>query len=179
MRNARRPTAKSDDTRVPKHQSGVYGHGGRSYLAYIGGPEAYSPIRGPNFANAQCEALLRRISLDSVLQATMRGSGCPVMVPNAGTLGPATRIRRFEVPILRILNTRPSAAASRSAHVSKHEVGVELSCVGTSVWGNWPGDSHSPIRGPNFANAQDEAVQRRVPLGSVLQAPSRGRTFLC
>ena len=37
------------------------------------GPAGYSPIRGPNFANAECEALLRRISLDSDLQAPMKG----------------------------------------------------------------------------------------------------------
>jgi len=52
-----------------------------------------------------------------------------VMVPNAGTLGPATRIRRFEVPILRMLNVRPSTAATCSVHVSRCEVGVNLSCV--------------------------------------------------
>ena len=38
MRNVRRPTAASDANRAHKHQLYIYGHGGRSYLAYIGGP---------------------------------------------------------------------------------------------------------------------------------------------
>ena len=39
IRNIRRPTTASDGTRVHKRQSDVCGHGGPSYLAYIGGPE--------------------------------------------------------------------------------------------------------------------------------------------
>ena len=58
----------------------------------------YSLVCGPNFANAQCEAVWRRIPLGSVLQASRRGK-MPVIVLNAGAFRPATRIRQFEGPI--------------------------------------------------------------------------------
>jgi len=93
------------------------------------GPAGYSPIRGPNFANAECEALLPPHLTRLRPSSTNEESEHPVMAPNAGTLAPATRIRRFKVPILRILNARPSAAAFCSVHVSRREVGVNLSGV--------------------------------------------------
>ena len=49
------------------------------------------------------------------------GSICPATVLNAGALGPATRIRQFEWPILRMRNARRSAAAFLSTRVATHQ----------------------------------------------------------
>ena len=53
-------------------------------------------------------------------QSTKWGSTCSATVLNTSAFGPATRIHQFEGPILRMRNARQSAAASRSAPVSKH-----------------------------------------------------------
>ena len=76
-------------------------------------------MRNRRFSAQFCEYAMRgslaphptRLSSPS----TKERSGRQVIVPNAGAFGPATRIRRFEGPILRMRNARQSAAAFRLA----------------------------------------------------------------
>ena len=63
----------------------------------------------------------------------------------------------------RICNARQSEAASDAASVLKYE--VDVCGHGGHAHGRY-------LRGPNFANTQCGAVQRRIPLGSRLQAPN-------
>jgi hypothetical protein len=84
------------------------------------GPGVYSLVRGPNFANAQCEAVWRRIPLGSVLQASRRGKNFRreylMRVPLARRLAFANSRAQFG----EIRNARQSAAASHQARLPKH-----------------------------------------------------------
>ena len=98
-----------------------------------------------------------------------------MIVLNTGALGPATRIRRFEGPILRMRNARQSGAASHSARVSKHQTQTTLDGERVKS-GNLRGAGvSSSVLELQFANRQCEAVRRHIPLYSGPQAPRRGR----
>ena len=79
--------------------------------------------------------------------------------------------RWFDGPILRMANARQSGAASHSAQFSKHQGGVKcpVTVLNTDAFG--PATHTRQFEGPIWRNAQCEAV-RRIPLGSVTQAPT-------
>jgi len=79
--------------------------------------------------------------------------------------------RRVECTFLQIRNVRQSAAESRSAHVSKRHTQIAFDRASIKTDNLRGAVVKSPSRGPNFANTQCEAIHRRIPLSSGLQAP--------
>ena len=96
MRDARRPTAASDTTRVHKHQAIVYGLDGESYFAYIGRPRGMLTGLRANILRMRNARQSDAASRSAQVSKHEGGSTCPVKVLTAGTLGPATHLRRFE-----------------------------------------------------------------------------------
>ena len=92
----------------------------KSYLAYTGGPGGVLADSWAHFLrmrNIRHSAAESRSAHVSKHQAGAKLSDANT---ECGEIGPVTRIRRLEGPILRILNARHSSAENRSAHVFKH-----------------------------------------------------------
>ena len=163
MRNARRHTAASDATLVYKHQSCVYGYGGYSHLAYIGGPGCElaglrshfceCAIRGhppPHptllmFANITCTYIVTvNIATLPILEASgaqshFRGSH----FANAQYKAPYRRIRLYscsQTSRLPLRSLRNTATLPILETLGVHSRFLEL----------------------QFANRQCEAVRRRI-----------------
>ena len=123
MRNARRPTAASDFTRVRKHQAGVYGHGGPKYLAYIGGPGGEYRLLEVLFCEYAMRGSPRPHPALLVFSNTKWTYAVTVDISIVGILeGPGGEYRLSEVPFGEIRNARRPAAASDVDRVPKHEV---------------------------------------------------------
>ena len=98
IRNARQSAAASRSASVLEQKVDACGHGGHMYLAYLRGSRGkHRLLEVPCCEYARRGSLAphpARLSYPSTKERLV----CPVVVLNAGTLGPATRIRRFEVP---------------------------------------------------------------------------------
>ena len=108
--NARQSEAASRSASVFKHELVVYGHGGYIYRANLKGPGGEYRLFDALFCEYTMRGSLPLHPARLGSPSTNEGSTCPVMVLNAGTFGPASRIRRFE-GLLRVRNTKRSTAA--------------------------------------------------------------------
>ena len=130
------------------------------------------PIRVPNFANAQCEAVHSRIPFGACLQAPKyyysRRWACLKRESSRRRreLG-GLRALFCECAIQGTLPPQPTLLALTNIKYA-HTVTVDKA---TAPILEGPG-AYSPIRVPHFANAKCGSVRGRIPLCSCLQAPS-------